>query len=82
MCIRDRPRAQFDVPREDYTRIVRGLFAQRRKTLQNNMKNSLQMKNEEIQLALGEAKIPVNSRAENLSPEEFAKLAEIICKNK
>lgn len=76
------PRAQFDVPREDYTRIVRGLFAQRRKTLQNNMKNSLQMKNEEIQLALGEAKIPVNSRAENLSPEEFAKLAEIICKNK
>ena len=76
------PRAQFHVPREDYTRIVRGLFAQRRKTLQNNMKNSLQMKNEEIQLALGEAKIPVNSRAENLSPEEFAKLAEIICKNK
>ena len=76
------PKAQFCVPREDYTRIVRGLFAQRRKTLQNNMKNSLQMKNEEIQLALKEAEIPENSRAENLSPEDFAKLAEIICKNK
>ncbi len=76
------PRAQFDVPREDYTRIVRGLFAQRRKTLQNNMKNSLQMKNEQIQLALEEAQIPANSRAENLSPEDFAKLAKIICKNK
>lgn len=76
------PKAQFCVPREDYTRIVRGLFAQRRKTLQNNMKNSLQMKNEEIELALSEAKIPANARAENLSPEDFAKLAEIICKNK
>lgn len=76
------PRAQFDVPREDYTRIVRGLFAQRRKTLQNNMKNSLQMKNGQIQLALEEAQIPANSRAENLSPEDFAKLAKIICKNK
>ncbi len=76
------PRAQFDVPREDYTRIVRGLFAQRRKTLQNNMKNSLQMKNEQIQLALEEAQIPANSRAENLSPEDFAKLAKISCKNK
>lgn len=76
------PKAQFCVPREDYTRIVRGLFAQRRKTLQNNMKNSLQMKNEEIQLALSEAEIPENSRAENLSPEDFAKLTEIICKNK
>lgn len=76
------PKAQFGVPREDYTKIVRGLFAQRRKTLQNNMKNSLQMKNEEIQLALSEAEIPANARAENLSPEDFAKLAEIICKNK
>ena len=76
------PRAQFDVPREDYTKIVRGLFAQRRKTLQNNMKNSLQMKNEQIQLALEEAEIPANSRAENLSPEDFAKLAKIICKNR
>lgn len=76
------PRAQFDVPRENYTKIVRGLFAQRRKTLQNNMKNSLQMKNDEIQLALEKAEIPANSRAENLSPEDFAKLAEIICKNK
>lgn len=76
------PKAQFGVPRQDYTRIVRGLFAQRRKTLQNNMKNSLQMKNEEIELALSEAEIPANARAENLSPEDFAKLAEIICKNK
>lgn len=76
------PKAQFDVPREDYTKIVRGLFAQRRKTLQNNMKNSLQMKNDEIQLALEKAEIPANSRAENLSPQDFAKLAEIICKNK
>ena len=76
------PKAQFGVPREDYTKIVRGLFAQRRKTLQNNMKNSLQMKNDEIQLALEKAEIPANSRAENLSPQDFAKLAEIICKNK
>lgn len=76
------PKAQFGVPRQDYTRIVRGLFAQRRKTLQNNMKNSLQMKNDEIQLALEKAGIPANSRAENLSPQDFAKLAEIICKNK
>ena len=76
------PKAQFGVPREDYTKIVRGLFAQRRKTLQNNMKNSLQMKIDEIQLALEKAEIPANSRAENLSPQDFAKLAEIICKNK
>ena len=76
------PKAQFGVPREDYTKIVRGLFAQRRKTLQNNMKNSLQMKNDEIQLALEKAGIPANSRAENLSSQDFAKLAEIICKNK
>lgn len=76
------PKAQFGVPREDYTKIVRGLFAQRRKTLQNNMKNSLQMKNDEIQLALEKTEIPANSRAENLSPQDFAKLAEIICKNK
>lgn len=74
------PRPRADVPRQDYTRIVRALFAQRRKTVQNNLKNSLQMKNEEIDFALKLAKIPPDTRAERLSQEDFANLAKIICK--
>lgn len=72
------PAPMQDVPREDYTRVVRGLFSQRRKTIQNNMKNALQMKAWEIEAALEKAQIPANARAENLSREDFAKLAHII----
>ena len=46
------PAPMQDVTREDYTRVVRGLFSQRRKTIQNNMKNALQMKAWEIEAAL------------------------------
>lgn len=72
------PAPMQDVTREDYTRVVRGLFSQRRKTIQNNMKNALQMKAWEIEAALEKAQIPANARAENLSREDFAKLAHII----
>lgn len=76
------PAPRADVPRAEYTRIVRGLFSQRRKTVQNNMKNALQMKASEIEAALQRAEIPANARAEHLSREDFARLASVLLEKK
>ena len=56
--------------------LVRSAFAQRRKTLMNNLKaasETLQFK-EEIYSAIAKSRIDANRRAETLSLEEFAEL--------
>ncbi len=70
------PNPVFDVPREHYTKVVRGLFAMRRKTILNNAKSSLGVKGENIDLLLEGTGIKPSDRAESLSPEKFAELAK------
>lgn len=75
------PRSQFDVPQELYSRVVRGLFAMRRKTVQNNLKNSFGMHADRSAALLLQMGISPKARAEELTPEQFAGLAEKLLQN-
>ena len=59
--------------------IIRASFNQRRKTLVNGLKNSpeLTLEKEEIQSALEKCGLSADVRGEDLSLEQFAKLADI-----
>ena len=72
------PKRVLDVDREKYVKTVRGLFAMRRKTLQNNMKSSFSLDAKRAEELLERANIDPKRRAETLSAQEFAALAEII----
>ena len=69
------PRAVVPAVRQAYAKMVRGLFAMRRKTIVNNMKASFGIKGEQAQRILQKAGVEGTRRAETLSPEEFARLA-------
>ena len=69
------PSKTMDVERKIYARTVKALFAMRRKTVQNNLKAMLGA--EEASAALELAGIDPKARAETLSPEIIARLAEI-----
>jgi 16S rRNA (adenine1518-N6/adenine1519-N6)-dimethyltransferase len=74
--VRDQP--SVEVQEEDFFfRLVKASFAQRRKTLLNNLQNNLQHKlpKEAILAACERAGIEPQRRGETLSLEEFAKLA-------
>lgn len=61
--------------------VSRASFAQRRKTILNNLQNGLQdgkAKKEQIILALNEAAIEPTRRGETLSIEEFGRLADAL----
>lgn len=64
---------------EFFFHLVKASFAQRRKTLQNNLKGHFkgQFEKETINEVLKEANIEPNRRGESLSIEEFAHLANI-----
>ena len=64
---------------EFFFQIIRASFAQRRKTLLNNLTSYLpdgKQKKEEIIAALGQAEIEPSRRGETLSIEEFARLSD------
>ena len=63
-------------------KIIRASFNQRRKTLQNGLKNSelIQASKEDIVDAIKEAGFPETVRGEALSLEEFARLSNILNK--
>lgn len=61
---------------EFFFRTVRGAFSQRRKNLLNSLSSSMGMEKPLIAKAAEAAGIPVNARPEQLSMEEFLRLAE------
>ena len=62
-----------------FRRTVKTLFAQRRKTIFNNLKHMFDNDAELVQRVLTEAAVlPVNRRAESLTVEDFARLANHI----
>lgn len=66
------------VPVEDeasFFQVVRGAFAQRRKTLLNTLSSSLGVEKEDMRQILEAAEVDPGSRAEQLSLEEFARVA-------
>lgn len=60
--------------------LVKGIFAQRRKTLVNSLSNSVGASKAEIQNALGKMGLAPNVRAENLTMEEIVYLSELLLK--
>ncbi|MBN6187379.1 16S rRNA (adenine(1518)-N(6)/adenine(1519)-N(6))-dimethyltransferase RsmA [Aneurinibacillus sp. BA2021] len=77
--IRQTPAVQVDDEAMFY-RVVKASFAQRRKTLSNNLMNNLFSKEqkEEMLRILAEADIDPARRGETLSLEEFARLSNLI----
>ena len=61
---------------EFFFRTVRGAFSQRRKNLLNSLSSSMGMEKALIAKAVENAGIPTNARPEQLSMEEFLRLAE------
>lgn len=62
----------------DLMRVVRGAFAQRRKSVRNSLASALGVGKGEVEEALATAGIEPSSRAESLSIEEFARIAEAL----
>ncbi|WXR63100.1 16S rRNA (adenine(1518)-N(6)/adenine(1519)-N(6))-dimethyltransferase RsmA [Peptostreptococcaceae bacterium AGR-M142] len=67
--------------RKKFFKIVRGAFAQRRKTLLNTLSSSLSISKDEIK-ELVKDEIDLKRRGETLSIEEFVKLYELIYEGK
>lgn len=61
-----------------FFRVSRAAFAQRRKTAANSISASLGLPKAQVEEALGAAGIPANARAEQLSLEQFAALANAL----
>lgn len=76
--VRILPEKQFTVEREAYSKAVRILFAMRRKTVQNNLKNGIGVNAVTAGELLERAGIGAMQRAEELPPEAFARLAEVL----
>lgn len=74
--VRDRPQVEVD-DQDVFFRVVRCSFAQRRKTLLNNLMNGLFLKTQkdEVIQMLSDIGIEPTRRGETLSIEEFARLA-------
>lgn len=62
-----------------YRATVRAAFLSRRKTLENNLMQAFQLPRERAQAVLQAAGVPEKARGETLSPEQLAKLADLLC---
>ena len=69
--------AELSVEEEDFLRFVRAAFAQKRKTLANNLR-ALGIVPAAVSAALAGTGIPSAARAESLSPEAFAALWRLL----
>lgn len=72
------PKPVFSVERNAYSKTVRMMFAMRRKTLQNNLRAGMSVSSERSAEILSSAGLNPMARAETVSPEQFAVLAEIL----
>ena len=62
-----------------YRATVRAAFLSRRKTLENNLMQAFKLTRERAQAVLQAAGVPEKARGETLSPEQLAKLADLLC---
>ncbi|MBR3842482.1 MAG: ribosomal RNA small subunit methyltransferase A [Christensenellaceae bacterium] len=69
---------KFDAAFADYDRVVKGLFAMRRKTILNNLRKSFALSSDAAQAVLSKAGFAPNMRAEELSPADFDLLARLM----
>lgn len=60
--------------------VIKAAFGQRRKTIPNAISSGLKLPKETVIEAISSANISQNSRAEQLSPEQFAAIANILDK--
>jgi dimethyladenosine transferase len=72
-----RPYQGFDVDKNDFFRVVKAAFSQRRKTLGNSLAGGLGLKKEEVIKRMQDAGISDGRRAESLSIEEFQRLTGV-----
>lgn len=63
---------------KNFFRVVRAGFSAKRKTLANNLANSLQLEKKEVEDILKSAGIKPSQRAQELSVSDWEKLAELI----
>lgn len=66
---------------ELYKKVVHSAFSSRRKTLENNLKNSFGWSREQTQNVLLDCGIDLKARGETLSAEQFALIADYIFNN-
>lgn len=64
--------------KETFFKVVRGSFAQRRKTVSNSLSSSLGLNKQDVNSILEQSGVPQNARAEQLTMEEFAKIADVL----
>ena len=63
---------------KSFFRVVKAAFSQRRKTLSNSLSSGLSMPKSSAAELLAAAGIPANARAEEMTMEQFAKIADAL----
>ncbi len=76
--IRETPPVETD--EKMFFSVVKAAFSQRRKVISNSLSSGLKMSKDEINGILERAQVPANARAERLSLEDFAKIANEVSK--
>lgn len=66
---------------EDFFKITRAAFAMRRKTLANNLASGLGIPKERAERLILDANLPAGVRGEELSLEQFARIAGVFAQN-
>lgn len=76
--IREVPPVEVD--EKTFFKVVKAAFSQRRKVISNSLSSGLKLSKDEINGILERAGVPANARAEKLSLEDFAKIANEVIK--
>ena len=76
--IRETPPVEVD--EKMFFSVVKAAFSQRRKVISNSLSSGLKMSKDEINGILERAQVPANARAEKLSLDDFAKIANEVSK--
>ena len=76
--IREDPPVEVD--EKSFFKVVKAAFSQRRKVISNSLSSGLKLSKDEINGILERAGVPANARAEKLSLEDFAKIANEVIK--
>ena len=73
---RRKDQSELSVPEKTLFRVITGVFAQKRKTLVNNLVASFQMSRQDALSVLEELGLSENTRAETMSMDQLSRLAE------
>lgn len=72
------PEPPVRVDERKFFAVVKAAFSQRRKVISNSLSSGLSLGKERVLQILSEAEIPLNARAEQLSLDEFARIANLL----